>query len=51
MRDQDEYMYALSGELEGLRPGDEVIVEGAISIEGSCGEADAIAVASWRKAG
>lgn len=48
MRDQDEYMYALSGDLEGLKPGDEVVVEGAISIEGPCGESDSIAVARWR---
>ena len=51
MRDQDEYMYALSGDLEGLKPGDEVVVEGAISLEGQCGEADSIAVVSWREAG
>lgn len=51
LRDQDEYMYALSGELEGLEPGDEVVVEGAISLEGPCGGADSIEVVRWRKAG
>lgn len=51
LRDQDEYMYALTGDLEGLKPGDEVVVEGAISIEGPCNEADAIAVVRWREAG
>lgn len=50
MRDQDEYMYALSGDLEGLKPGDEVVVEGAISLEGPCGEADSIAVVRWKPA-
>ena len=50
MRDQDDYMYALSGELEGLKPGDEVVVEGAISLEGTCDGADSIAVVRWRKA-
>ena len=47
MRDKDEYMYALNGDLEGLKPGDEVVVEGAISLEGPCGEADSIAVVRW----
>ncbi len=51
LRDRDEYMYALSGELEGLEPGDEVVVEGAISLEGPCGEADSIEVVRWRKTG
>ena len=50
LRDQDDYMYALSGELEGLKPGDEVVVEGAIGIEGPCEGADSIAVVRWRKA-
>lgn len=51
MRDRDEYMYALSGDLDELKPGDEVVVEGAISLEGPCDGADSIAVASWRRAG
>ncbi|MYD13631.1 MAG: hypothetical protein F4X00_08435 [Gemmatimonadetes bacterium] len=51
LRDQDEYMYALTGDLEGLKPGDEVVVEGTISIEGPCDEADSIAVVRWREAG
>lgn len=50
LRDQDEYMYALSGDLEGLKPGDEVVVEGAVSLEGTCDGADSIAVVRWRKA-
>lgn len=49
MRDGDEYMYALSGDLDGLEPGDEVVVEGAISVEGPCGGADAIAVERWTR--
>lgn len=51
LRDQDEYMYALSGDLEGLEPGDEVVVEGEISLEGQCGGADSVAVVRWRKTG
>ena len=50
LRDKDEYMYALNGDLEGLKPGDEVVVEGAISLEGPCGEADSIAVVRWKPA-
>ena len=51
MRDNDQYMYALSGDLEGLEPGDEVVVEGAVSLAGPCGEADAIEVVRWSKSG
>lgn len=51
MRDNDQYMYALSGDVEGLEPGDEVVVEGAISLSGPCGEADAIEVVDWRENG
>ena len=50
MRDGDEYMYALTGDLDGLGPGDEVVVEGAISVEGPCGGADSIAVVRWSRA-
>ena len=51
MRDNDQYMYALSGDVEGLEPGDEVVVQGAISLSGPCGEADAIEVVDWRENG
>ncbi len=51
MRDNDQYMYALSGDLEGLSPGDEVVVEGAIGLSGPCGEVDSIRVVEWRKEG
>ncbi len=51
LRDNDQYMYALSGDLAGLNPGDEVVVEGAISLSGPCGEADAIEVVRWTKGG
>jgi len=50
MRDHDQYMYALSGDLEGLRPGDDVVVQGRISLSGPCGEADAIEVVEWDRA-
>ena len=51
LRDNDQYMYALSGDLEGLSPGDEVVVEGAISLSGPCGETDSIEVVRWRESG
>ena len=51
MRDNDQYMYALSGDVEGLEPGDEVVVQGAISLSSPCGEADAIEVVDWRENG
>ena len=51
LRDNDQYRYALSGDLAGLSPGDEVVVEGAISLSGPCGEADAIEVVRWTKGG
>lgn len=51
MRDNDHYMYALSGDVEGLEPGDEVVVQGAISLSSPCGEADAIEVVDWRENG
>lgn len=49
LRDTDQYMYALTGDVDGLKPGDEVVVEGAISVEGSCGGADGIEVVRWRR--
>ena len=50
LRDTDQYMYALTGDVDGLKPGDEVVVEGAISVTGSCGGADGIEVVRWRRA-
>ena len=49
LRDTDQYMYALTGDLGDLKPGDEVIVEGAISAPGSCGDVDAIEVVRWQR--
>jgi len=51
LRDNDQYMYALGGDVEGLSPGDEVVVEGAITLAGQCGGADAIEVVRWRESG
>ncbi|MCY4397837.1 MAG: DUF5818 domain-containing protein [Gemmatimonadetes bacterium] len=51
LRDNDQYMYALSGDVGGLHPGDEVVVEGAITLAGQCGGADAIEVVRWRESG
>lgn len=44
LRDGDDYMYALSGDLKGLRPGDEVVVDGTVTVDGPCGGADQISV-------
>ena len=51
LRDNDQYVYALSGDLGDLSPGDEVVVEGTITLNGPCGGADAIEVVDWRKSG
>ncbi|MDE2783767.1 MAG: DUF5818 domain-containing protein [Gemmatimonadota bacterium] len=51
LRDNDQYIYALNGDLGDLEPGDEVVVEGSISLSGPCGGADAIDVVDWRKSG
>ncbi len=51
LRDNDQYVYALSGDLGDLKPGDEVVVEGTITLNGPCGEADAIEVVDWRESG
>jgi len=51
LRDNDQYVYALNGDLGDLNPGDEVVVEGAITLNGPCGGADAIEVVDWRKSG
>ena len=44
LRDQDEYLYALTGDLTGLSVGDEVIVEGTYSETGSCLDGSTIGV-------
>ena len=51
MRDNDQYVYALGGDVEGLQPGDEVVVEGPVTLAGPCGGADAIEVVRWRESG
>ncbi|MDE2751533.1 MAG: hypothetical protein F4Y07_06950 [Gemmatimonadetes bacterium] len=51
LRDNDQYIYALNGDLGDLEPGDEVVVEGSISLSGPCGGADRIDVVDWRKSG
>ena len=53
LRDPDQYMYALAGDLTGLRnlePGDEVTVEGTVIESGPCGGADQIDVVRWERA-
>ncbi len=50
MRDNDQYLYVLSGDLGGLAPGDEVVVEGTIGLSGACGDVDSIEVVDWRRA-
>ena len=51
LRDNDEYVYALSGdEVADLEPGDQVVVEGPIAESSPCGEADAITVLRWERA-
>ncbi len=49
LRDGDQYMYALTGDLGDLKPGDEVVVEGSVTVDGPCGGADAIAVVNLRR--
>jgi len=51
LRDNDQYVYALNGDLGDLSPGDEVVVEGTITLNGPCGDADAIEVVRWTKGG
>ncbi len=51
LRDNDQYVYALNGDLGDLKPGDEVVVEGGITLNGPCGDADAIEVVRWTKGG
>lgn len=53
LRDGDDYMYALAGDpgLGELKPGDEVVVEGTVTVDGPCEGADQIAVAVLRRSG
>lgn len=43
-RDTDDFPYLLTGNLDGLRPGTEVVVEGTFRENGPCGEGDTIEV-------
>lgn len=48
LRDNDEYIYALSGDgMEEVEPDDHVIVEGPVAESGPCGGVDTIAVEHW----
>ncbi len=50
LRDNDEYIYALSGGgVEELEPDDHVIVEGPVAESGPCGGLDTIAVERWER--
>lgn len=58
LRDADQYMYALAGDLADLgdlKPGDDVAVEGTVTVEGTatesspCGGADQIDVVRWER--
>ena len=51
LRDGDQYVYALAGDLGDVKPGDEVVVEGTITVDGPCEGADQIAVANLRRSG
>ena len=47
LRDEDQYVYALYGEVARLAPGDQVVVEGTVILDGACGGVDGIGVARW----
>ena len=51
LRDGDQYMYALTGELGDLKPGDEVVVEGTVTVDGPCEGADQISVVNLKRSG
>lgn len=51
LRDNDQYMYALAGDVAELKPGDEVVVEGPVTLSGPCGGADEIEVVRWKRGG
>ena len=44
MRDEDDYLYSLTGEVAGLSVGDNVTVEGTYSATSSCADGSAIGV-------
>ncbi len=49
LRDADQYVYGLIGDLGRLRPGDEIVVEGEVNPGGACGGTDAIRVVRWTR--
>lgn len=51
LRDGDQYMYALAGEVGDVKPGDEVVVEGTVTVDGPCEGADQITVVNLRRSG
>ncbi len=51
LRDGDQYMYSLAGEVGDVKPGDEVVVEGTVTVDGPCEGADQIAVVNLRRSG
>ena len=51
LRDGDQYMYALAGDLGDLKPGDEVVVEGTVTVDGPCEGADRITVVNLQRSG
>ena len=51
LRDGDQYMYALAGEVGDVKPGDDVIVEGTVTVDGPCEGADQITVVNLRRRG
>jgi hypothetical protein len=44
LRDTDDYLYALAGDVGDLRPGDDVVVEGSYSETGPCIDTSTIGV-------
>ncbi len=44
LRDEDDYVYALTGSVDSLRPGDQVVVEGVYAEGGQCGGGSSITV-------
>ena len=51
LRDGDQYVYALAGDLGDLEPGDEVVVEGTVTVDGPCEGADQITVVNLLRSG
>jgi hypothetical protein len=50
-RDQDDYFYSLEGALGELKPGDDIVVEGALSESGRCGSDNTIRVERFARGG